>query len=99
MGRMVVVMIVVKVVDGSRVRRATGVERERETFGSRFGRVRVCGKGSFRLGREGSRIMYEINAQELIEREKDIVSRVDPLAIALAAFNLDNNNDENPNRR
>ena len=37
----------------ARVRRATGVERERETFGSRFGCVRVCGESrSFRLGRE-----------------------------------------------
>jgi len=46
---------------------------------------------------KGSRIMYEINAQELIEREKVISfppSR-SGYAIALAAFNLDNNNDEN----
>ncbi|CAL6371056.1 unnamed protein product [Bathycoccus prasinos] len=46
---------------------------------------------------KGSRIMYEINAQELIEREKVISfppSR-SGYAIALAAFNLDNNNYEN----
>ncbi len=46
---------------------------------------------------KGSRIMYEIDMQELIRREKVISfppSR-SGYAVALAAFNLDNNNDEN----
>ena len=46
---------------------------------------------------KGSRIMYEIDMQELIRREKVISfppSR-SGYAVALAAFNLGNNNDEN----
>ena len=46
---------------------------------------------------KGSRIMYEISTQELLEREKVISfppSR-SGYAVALAAFNLNNNNDEN----